>query len=72
MADCPNQDDLDDVDVDKEGNPDLAKSHPVNGIPASCRRVKLYEIYSSSVCVRCILITGFRIPGWTRARATVI
>ncbi|KAK1932827.1 hypothetical protein X943_000987 [Babesia divergens] len=48
MADCPNQDDLDDVDVDQEGNPDLAKSHPVNGIPASCRRVKLYEIYSSS------------------------
>ncbi|KAK1444892.1 ATP synthase gamma-related protein [Babesia gibsoni] len=48
MADNPNQEGLDDVDAELEGAASLPDAHPVNGIPASCRRIKLYEIYSTN------------------------
>ncbi|GFE52873.1 component of IIS longevity pathway SMK-1, putative [Babesia ovis] len=47
MADNANQEALDAIEVELRREPRLQKAHPVNGIPASCRRVKLYEIYST-------------------------
>ncbi|CDR96468.1 Serine/threonine-protein phosphatase 4 regulatory subunit 3-A [Babesia bigemina] len=49
MAVEPGQDELEAIEVELRSEPRLQKAHPVNGIPASCRRVKLYEIYSSNV-----------------------
>ncbi|GIX62228.1 component of IIS longevity pathway protein SMK-1 [Babesia caballi] len=49
MAEDPGQEALDAIDVELCCEPRLQKAHPVNGIPASCRRVKLYEIYSTNV-----------------------